>query len=168
MDELKKTTLTCGPIPPNMGKWYGEHIRSFRFASEEHRGVYTAMNTDFTKSLLLEERMTLNHVAITVTDTISARNFLEKYVGLQGIGKNNTNMTHVHDDNGLILSLFKGEKITEPQTTHIGFMQDSQAKVDEIYQRLKEDGFKMEPPQHSHGYTFYVIAPSSFMVEVVC
>jgi lactoylglutathione lyase len=112
--------------------------------------------------------MKLNHLGITVTDTIGARNFLEKYFGLKGIGKNSTKMTHIQDDNGLILSLFKGERITEPQTTHIGFMQDSEAKVDEIYQRLKADGFGMEPPQRSHGYTFYVIAPGGFMVEVVC
>jgi lactoylglutathione lyase len=112
--------------------------------------------------------MVLNHLGITVTDTVAARNFLEKYFGLIGIGKNNARMTHVQDDNGLILSLFKGDKITEPQTTHIGFMQDSEEKVDEIYQRLKEDGFKVEPSQRSHGYTFYVIAPGGFMVEVVC
>ncbi len=77
-------------------------------------------------------------------------------------------MTHVQDDKELILSLFKDEKITEPQTTHIGFMQDSEAKVDEIYQRLRADGFEMEPPKRSHGYTFYVIAPGGFMVEVIC
>lgn len=112
--------------------------------------------------------MKLNHLGITVTDTVAARNFLEKYFGLEGIGKNNAKMTHVRDDDGLILSLFKGDKITEPQTTHIGFMQDSEAKVDEIYQRLNEDSFEVEPPQHSHGYTFYVIAPGGFMVEVVC
>jgi lactoylglutathione lyase len=112
--------------------------------------------------------MKLNHLGITVMDTIGARKFLEKYFGLIGIGKNNAKMTHVQDDNGLILSLFKGKKITEPQTTHIGFMQESEARVDEIYQRLKEDGFEMEPPKHSHGYTFYVIAPGGFMVEVVC
>jgi lactoylglutathione lyase len=112
--------------------------------------------------------MKLNHLGLTVTDTVAARNFLEKYFGLDPIGKVSTKMVHLRDDNGLILSLFKGEKITSPETTHIGFMQESEEKVNEIYQRLKDDGFEMEPLQKSHGYTFYMIAPGSFMVEVVC
>ncbi len=31
--------------------------------------------------------MKLNHLGITVTDTVAARNFLEKYFGLEGIEK---------------------------------------------------------------------------------
>jgi lactoylglutathione lyase len=112
--------------------------------------------------------MKLNHLGMTVTDTVTTRNFLEKYFGLEPMGKVSTKMVHLRDGNGLILSLFKGEKITSPETTHIGFMQESEEKVNEIYQRLKDDGFAVEPPQRSHGYTFYVVAPGGFAVEVVC
>ena len=45
-------------------------------------------------------------------------------------------MTHVQDDDGLILSLFRGTEITSPQTTHIGFMQATEVQVDALYGRL--------------------------------
>jgi lactoylglutathione lyase len=111
--------------------------------------------------------MKLNHLGITVKDVIAASEFLEKYFGFEFIGKKHPNLSHLRDDSGLILSVFKGDKITEPETTHIGFMQESEEKVNEIYQRLKDDGFEVEPPQQSHGYTFYVVAPGGFAVEVV-
>lgn len=111
--------------------------------------------------------MRLNHLGITVTDVIEARAFLEKYFGLKGIGKNNPKLTHVQDDNGLILSLFRGPPITEPQTTHIGFVQESEEHVNQIYDRLKADGFDVRPPQRSHGWTFWFVAPGGFAIEVV-
>lgn len=37
-----------------------------------------------------------------------------------------------------------------------------------MYRRLKADGFDVQPPQRSHGWTFYVVAPGGFAVEVVC
>jgi hypothetical protein len=38
--------------------------------------------------------MKLKHLGSTVTDTVAARNFLEKDFGLEGIGKSNATMTH--------------------------------------------------------------------------
>jgi lactoylglutathione lyase len=112
--------------------------------------------------------MKLKHLAITVTDVIAASEFLEKYFGLRAIGKKHVNLAHLQDENGLILSIFQGGKITEPETTHLGFVQESEARVDEVYQRLTNDGFKIDPPQQSHGYTFWFVAPSGLAVEVVC
>lgn len=116
--------------------------------------------------------MKLNHLAITVTDTHAAKDFLERYFGLLELGKTNKNMAHLQDDNGLILSLFKvglfSSTITEPETTHIGFMQETEEQVNEIYQRLKGDGFDVQPPQRSHGWTFTFVAPGGFAVEVMC
>ena len=112
--------------------------------------------------------MKLNHFGITVTDPYEAREFLETYFGLKGIGKNNRKLTHLQDDNGSILSLFEGSTITEPETTHIGFVQETEAQVNEIYQRLKDDGFNVQPPRRSHGWTFCFVAPGGFAIEVVC
>jgi lactoylglutathione lyase len=112
--------------------------------------------------------MKLNHLGITVNDVMAASEFLEKYFGLTLVGKKHPSLSHLQDENGLILSIFKGDKITEPETTHLGFIQESEAKVDEMYQRLIGDGFRVDPPQRSHGYTFYVVAPGGFAVEVVC
>ena len=111
--------------------------------------------------------MKLNHLGISVTDVIAAREFLETYFGLKGIGKNNRKMTHLQDDNGLILSLFKGPPITQPETTHIGFIQESEEQVNEIYERLKRHGFDVQPPARSHGWTFAFVAPGGFAIEVV-
>ncbi len=36
----------------------------------------------------------------------------------------------------------------------------------EIYQRLIDDGFEIEPPQRHHAWTFYIQAPGGFTVEV--
>jgi catechol 2,3-dioxygenase-like lactoylglutathione lyase family enzyme len=53
-----------------------------------------------------------------------------------------------------------------PGNFHIGFFIDSEAEVDEIHQRLKEDGFEVTAPERHHGYTFYVKAPGGFTVEL--
>lgn len=113
--------------------------------------------------------MILNHFALTVTDVYKAREFLEKYFELKGIGENNHKMTHVMDDNGTILSLFKGasDKISTPKSTHIGFMQESEKAVYEIYERLIKDSFEVAPPKHGHGLSFVIVAPGGFAVEIV-
>ena len=115
-----------------------------------------------------EGRMKLNHLGITVTDVHESRAFLEKYFGLKGLGESNRKLTHLQDDNGLILSLFQGSSITEPETTHIGFVQETEEQVNEIFRRLKDDGFDVPPPKRSHGWTFHFVAPGGFAIEVVC
>ena len=77
-------------------------------------------------------------------------------------------MAHLQDDGGLILSLFKGRSITEPKTTHIGFMQETEEAVNEIHRRLRADGIDAPPPTRSHGWTFAFVAPGGFAIEVVC
>jgi len=108
--------------------------------------------------------MRLNHLGV-VTDVMATRAFLEKYFGLQGIGKGNRTMTHLSDEGGFVLSLVAGERASD---THIGFIQDSEEQVDAVYRRLRDDGFEADPPRRSHGWTFYVTAPGGLIVEVVC
>jgi lactoylglutathione lyase len=40
--------------------------------------------------------------------------------------------------------------------------------VNELNQRMKDDGFDVEPPQRLHAWTFYVQAPGGFTIEVLC
>jgi len=62
----------------------------------------------------------------------------------------------------------KAEKVEYPGAFHIGFMQQSHEKVDEMYERLKKDGFDVNPPREFHGaWTFYFRAPGGFLVEVL-
>lgn len=111
--------------------------------------------------------MKLNHVNLTVTDVQAAAEFLEKYFDLRNHG-GNKGFTVLFDDDGLVLTLMKGKgEIKYPETFHIGFAQESEEKVNEINQRLKADGFDVQPPERSHAWTFYVQAPGGFMVEVL-
>jgi hypothetical protein len=71
------------------------------------------------------------------------------------------------DDDGLVLTLIKAGQAKYPSTFHIGFVQESEERVNEIYQRLKDDGFDVAPPQRLHAWTFYVQAPGGFAVEVL-
>ena len=125
--------------------------------------------------------MKLNHLNLTVPDVTETRRFLERYFGLQGTvnpytgepiegGEARSGFAVLFDDAGMVLTLMKGKAsdIHYPATFHIGFGQESEAKVNEIHQRLKDDGFDVQPPQRSHAWTFYVRAPGGFMVEVLC
>ncbi len=118
--------------------------------------------------------MKLNHINLTVTDVPETVKFLEKYFGLRRYGGKGEEIGKkfeaLFDDDDLVLTLMKGGRTKEiyyPRTFHIGFGQESDERVNEIYQRLKDDGFDVQPPQRSHAWTFYVQAPGGFTVEVL-
>jgi lactoylglutathione lyase len=118
--------------------------------------------------------MKLNHLNLTVTDVSATRTFLETYFGFRsmaGGGDDNT-FAVLFDDAGLVLTLMKVGQATEvqyPASFHIGFIQESEERVNEINQRLKDDGFDVKPPRRFHGsWTFYFRAPGGFTVEVLC
>lgn len=117
--------------------------------------------------------MKLNHLNLTVTDVPEAHAFLAKYFELRD-GGGNKNIAFLYDDNGSVLSLtsMKVGRETEvryPATFHIGFIQESEERVNEINRRLKDDGFDVPPPSKQHGsWTFYFSAPGGFTIEVLC
>ena len=48
-------------------------------------------------------------------------------------------------------------------------MQESEERVNQINERLREDGFKVPKPARLHGsWTFYFQSPGGFTVEVLC
>jgi|SRR5690606_8826778 lactoylglutathione lyase len=111
--------------------------------------------------------MILNHINLTVTDVDGAAAFLEKYFGMQRQG-GDSKFTVLFDDQGMVLTLMKGgQHIKYPGMFHIGFGQESKEKVNELNQRMKDDGFDVEPPEQHHAWTFYVKAPGGFLVEVL-
>ena len=112
--------------------------------------------------------MNLKHLNLTVTDVNASVEFLEKYFGMRKMG-GNAGMSFVTDDDNFVLTLMKASRTTEvkyPGHFHIGFFAESEDRVNEINQRLKRDGFDVQPPEHHHGYTFYVEAPGGFTVEL--
>jgi lactoylglutathione lyase len=116
--------------------------------------------------------MKLNHLNLTVTDVQETYKFLETYFGMKGGGGNN-NMAVLSDDNKMVLTLTsmkvgKEREVKYPATFHIGFIQESEEKVNEINARLKEGGFDAPPPSRHHGsWTFYFQAPGGFTIEVL-
>jgi lactoylglutathione lyase len=118
--------------------------------------------------------MKLNHLNLTVTDVSETRKFLEKYFGFRtmGGGEGDSTFAVLFDDDGLVLTLMKvgqASEVNYPASFHIGFMQESEQRVNEINQRLKDDGFDVKPPRKFHGsWTFYFRAPGGFIIEVLC
>jgi catechol-2,3-dioxygenase len=116
--------------------------------------------------------MKLNHLNLTVTDVRESRKFLENYFGMRGTGGNN-NIAFLSDENGIVLTLTSmkvgGESTVKyPATFHIGFIQESEERVNEINKQLKDDGFDVPPPSRQHGsWTFYFMAPGGFTIEVL-
>lgn len=112
--------------------------------------------------------MKLNHLNLTVDDVPQARKLLETYFGLTAVTAREDKFALMTDDNGSVLTLMEGKRVSYPGTFHIGFMQDSEEQVNEINQRLKDDGFEVKPPGMFHGfYTFYFPAPGGFTIEVL-
>lgn len=118
--------------------------------------------------------MKLNHLNLTVTDVLETRQFLEKYFGLRtidGIGDKES-IAVMFDDNELMLVLLKLDgttKVEYPASFHIGFMQESEERVNQINQLLQDDGFDVKPPCRLHDtWTFFLNAPDGFTIEVLC
>ena len=118
--------------------------------------------------------MKLNHLNLTVTDVSETRKLFEKHFGLRRMegGKDENSFALLFDDNGLVLTLMNVGQTTEvkyPASFHIGFRQESKERVNEINQRLRDDGFDVQPPRTFHGsWTFYFRAPGGFTIEVLC
>ena len=116
--------------------------------------------------------MKLNHLNLTVSNVLETYRFLEKYFGLKGLGgEPREAMGFLSDDNGLVLALFRGKdgKVSYPPGFHIGFIQESEERVNQINERLREDGINVPKPARLHGsWTFYFQAPGGFTVEVLC
>jgi len=117
--------------------------------------------------------MNLNHLNLTVNDALVTGAFLEKYFELhprEGI-RMTERFAILIDDNGMVLTLIKdyaGADAVYPSSFHIGFIQPSEARVNEINARLREDGYDVPQPSRQHGsWTFYFEAPGGFVIEVL-
>jgi lactoylglutathione lyase len=113
--------------------------------------------------------MPLNHLNLTVTDVLATKTFLEKYFDFHAVMEGNEKMTFI-SDGSMMLSMFKGTDVSYPRDFHIGFMQETEAQVNEINQRLKDDGFDVPAPKRLQGgrWSFYFNSPGGFMIEVEC
>jgi lactoylglutathione lyase len=96
--------------------------------------------------------------AVTVDDVSAARAFLEKHFGMRPYGEGQKNFDVLFDDDGLVLTLIsvgRSKQVSYPKTFHIGFIQPTEADVDEVNRRIREDGYDID-------------APGGITVEVLC
>ena len=117
--------------------------------------------------------MKLNHLNLTVNNVAETKAFLEKYFGfhsMEGV-ESDEDFDILFDDANLVLTLMKTggtNEVKYPASFHIGFIQENEEKVNEINQRLKDDGIDVKEPRHFHGsWTFYCKAPGGFTIEVL-
>ena len=112
--------------------------------------------------------MKLNHLNLIVTNVPATAAFLEKYFGFRTLAPGNANMAFMTDEGGLVLIMFKGKDVAYPEGFHVGFIQESEAAVNEINQRLKDDGFDVPAPTRNQQgrWTFYFDSPGGFVIEV--
>src|SRR4029078_3079626 len=62
----------------------------------------------------------------------------------------------------------QGPGVRYPSRFHIGFIQPTRERVNEINARLASDGYRVPPASIQHGpWTFYFTAPGGFTIEVM-
>jgi catechol 2,3-dioxygenase-like lactoylglutathione lyase family enzyme len=116
--------------------------------------------------------MKINHLNLAVTDVDATRDFLIQYFGLRPVegAPQNKGFGFLFDDDQTVLTLMKAKRDDAgyPANFHIGFIQATEAKVDEINARLRADGYEVPPPARLHGsWTFYFTCPGGFTIEVL-
>ena len=105
--------------------------------------------------------MRLNHLDLTVPNVAQSRAFFEKYFGLRcivAVSRGDDDVAVLTDEQGFALTLNNLDKrpVEYPGGFHVGFMQDSRERVNEIHERLKSDDFEVESPRKYHGaWTFF-------------
>jgi lactoylglutathione lyase len=111
--------------------------------------------------------MKLNHLNLKVSDVPATVAFLQTYFAMRPQSANDR-MAFLSDGDGFFLALFKQTQppVSYPPEFHIGFYVDSEATVDAINRRLRDDGYDVPEPKQDHGYKFYLNAPGGFLLEV--
>lgn len=118
--------------------------------------------------------MNLNHLNLTVPSPAETSRFFQKYFGMTPMGpqpEDNASMAFLTDENGMVLAFLRGKKgveISYPPSFHIGFIQPSEERVNEINAQLKADGYEVPAPDRMHNsWTFYFMCPGGFVIEVL-
>jgi catechol 2,3-dioxygenase-like lactoylglutathione lyase family enzyme len=123
------------------------------------------------------DSMRLNHLDLHVPDVAATRDFFREHLGFREIETRGANgLAILQDDAGLelVISLpnkhFGGaDALTAGVNTyHIGFIQPSRAKVDELFARLQAAGAETwsAPQAIRGGWLFYCFVPGRILVEI--
>lgn len=116
--------------------------------------------------------MKLNHINLVVTDVAAAVGFFEQYFGFKCTGIKGDNVVAIlkgADDFTLVIMTSKDTGVNYPQAFHIGFMQEDNGAVNNIYNRLKSGDIDVgqEPRKIRDSFGFYFNF-GNIMIEVGC
>jgi catechol 2,3-dioxygenase-like lactoylglutathione lyase family enzyme len=118
--------------------------------------------------------MRFNHLNLPVDDLAEARSFFENAFGFRCIRQAGDVVAVMSDEHGFTLTLanahrFGGEPPRYPDAFHVGFIVESPAEVDAIYQQLAAHVPLEKAPGRQHGnYGFYFTALNGILFEVQC
>jgi lactoylglutathione lyase len=113
--------------------------------------------------------MKLNHLNLTVTDVAETRKLFETYFGFTGFKEvGNEKFALLFGEDGFVLNLMRGAQVSYPETFHIGFTQESEEQVNEINQRLKDDGFDVNPPGNCMTLGHSIFVPLAEFLSKSC
>jgi lactoylglutathione lyase len=116
--------------------------------------------------------MKLNHLNLAVSDVIETQLFFEKYFGFRRLMPGSPAFAVLRGEDGFTLTLSnlnKASSVEYPEDFHVGFVQETEARVTEINQLLRADGYDVPEPRKSHNsWTFYFRAPGGLLLEVLC
>lgn len=117
--------------------------------------------------------MNFNHINVIVPNVRETARFFETNFDLKRIvTKGEETFIALVDDEDRVFSISNFDNLDDvsyPHWFHVGFMQESDAAVDAMHERLTKAGVSADEPSDQHdSYTFYVTSPGGFLVEIGC
>ena len=112
--------------------------------------------------------MTINHLNLVVKNVAETAHFFESYFEFeltQMLGDNIIAVLQNKANFTLVLSTDKNGNNQYPEDFHIGFIQDSIERVDQMYNKLKSDGIAVgrAPGKIRNSYAFYFYFDNVFI-----
>lgn len=115
--------------------------------------------------------MKLNHIDLQVADVQEAATFFERFFGFEHVSnRSSPAIAILRGEDGFTLVLQRrAEGGRYPETFHIGFLLDDEARVVEVHRQLREAGVAVGDVQRNgRGTLVYLRGPSELLIEVSC
>ncbi len=119
----------------------------------------------------------LRHLALNVQDLQASQRFYEKFVGMKVLWQPDSDSVYLSSgSDNLALHQISEEKMSSYPNQegqfldHLGFLIDTPANVDGLFQQFQADGVSIVKPlkQHRDGsYSFYVADPDGNVVQIL-
>jgi catechol-2,3-dioxygenase len=119
--------------------------------------------------------VTLNHTNLTTYNVPELKNFFSSLFGFQVMTERGGKFAVLRNSEGFILTLMHHKDMTPengyPGLFHVGFLQPTQAAVDEMHAKLLAHQYQAPAPEKLERggpptYGFYYEAPGGVLVEV--